>query len=168
LAQTGILEATAAFITPLPLFGAVLSPGTPLLGTAPMPVGFGGTDPMPGIEVGAGIPALPNMLGAGAGSCVGGAWAVGAATRWIGAGATGSVFMLGWEGSNVDLGSVTAGGLRASTIKESSKGKGGAANGKLEGSILVSRGGPVNLGLLILVHTGALTDWIPTAGSLDL
>lgn len=120
---------------------------------------------MPGMDDGAGIPP-PNMLGAGAGCCGGGACATGAATRCTGG--TGPVFMLGWEGSNVDLGSVTAGGLSASAIKESSNGKGGAAKGKLEGSMLVSRGGPVSLGLLVLVHTGALTEWISTEGSLDL
>jgi len=98
LAQTGILEATAAFITPLPLFGAVLSPGTPLLGTLPIPIGLDGMEPpMPGMAEGAGmLLPPPNMLGAGAVGCCWGAgtWATGAATRCTGA--TGS-FLGMWD-----------------------------------------------------------------------
>jgi len=76
--------------------------------------------------------------------------------------------MLGREGATVGLGSVTVLGSRTSAIKVSSKAKGVVAKGKLEGSTLVSRGGPVSFGLLVEVQTGGLTDWIPTAGSWDL
>jgi len=73
------------FMTPRPLLGAVLSPGTPLVGTAPGPEGLG-RPPIAGGAAGLGIP-LPKEGGAMGGGAAKGAGAGVGARTGAGAGA---------------------------------------------------------------------------------